>query len=89
LAKNSLALEGRETAGGAEGFDSSGDSGPGVLFATLRDAGDEAAIIRGAYFDDVAVLLPTSVHEETVSRNRCDRHLCHFVLPPVKRLLQL
>jgi hypothetical protein len=26
--------------------------------------------------------LPSSVHEETVSRNRRDRHLCHFCLAP-------
>jgi hypothetical protein len=84
LAKDSLALEGRETASGAEGFDGGGDRGFGVLFATLREAGDEATIKRGAYFDDVAVLLPTSVHEEAVSRNRRDRHLCHFCLAPRK-----
>ena len=82
LAKNALALEGGQTAGGAEGFDGGGDGGFGVLFAALRDAGDQAAIVGGADFYQVAVLLPTSVHEEAVRRNRRDRHLCHFCLAP-------
>ena len=77
LAQNALALEGRETARGAEGFDGGGDGGFGVLFAALHDAGDQAAVVGGANFDDVAVLLPSTVHEETVRRHRRDRHLCH------------
>src|SRR5262249_49862382 len=43
LTENSLSFEGGEAARCAEGFDSGGDGGVGVLFAPLRDAGDETA----------------------------------------------
>ena len=82
LAENALPFEGGKATCSAEGFDGGGDGGVGVLFAALRDAGDQIAIVGSADLDKVALLLPPAVYEETVCRNRRDRHLCHVCLPP-------
>ena len=82
LAEDALAFEGRKAASGAERFDCGGNGGFGVLFAALRDSGDDAAVVGSADFDEIAVLLPAAIDEETVRRNRRDRHLCHFCLAP-------
>ncbi len=66
LAQDALAFEGGQTAGGAEGFDGGGDGGFGVSAAALGDAGDQAAVVGGADFDEVAVFAPAAVEEESV-----------------------
>jgi hypothetical protein len=81
-AEDALALKGRQAASGAEGFDGGGYGGFRMLLSALRDAGDEAAIIRSVNLDDIAILLPTAIHKKTMRRNRRDRHLCHDVWAP-------
>ncbi len=77
--------EGGKAARGAKGLDRRGDGGFGVFAASLHDSGDQGAVIGGANLDDVAVFPPLAVYEETVGRNRRDRHLCHdFFWPPIK-----
>jgi len=82
LAKNALTFKRWKTTSGAECFHGGCDSSLGMSSISLSDTGDQAGIVRGADFDYVALLLPSTIHKETVRRNRRDRHLCHVVLPP-------
>ena len=74
-AENALALEGGQAARGAKSFDGGGDGGFRVLPAALHNAGNEAAVVRRANLDDIAVVLPPSIHKKAMRRNGRDRHL--------------
>ncbi len=82
--ENALALEGGQAAGGAESLDGGGDGGLGVFVAALHDPGNQAAVVGGANFDDVAIFSPPAIHKETVRGNGRDRHLWHDFFCPRK-----
>ena len=77
LTEHALALEGGEAAGGPESLDCGGNSGFRMLSSSLIDAGYEAAVVGSVNFNEIAIFMPTAIHEETMSRNRRDRHFCH------------
>ncbi len=81
-AKDALAFEGGQAAGGAESLDGGGDGGLGVLAAALHDAGDQASVIGSVDLDDIAVFPPPAIQKKTVGRNGRDRHLCHDFFGP-------
>ncbi len=79
--QHALALEGGQTAGGAERFHSGGNGGFGVFAASLRHSANYAAVVRRADFDNVAVLHPPAVDEETVGCDRNERQFRHWAGP--------
>ena len=63
-AENALAFKGGQPARGAESLDGGGNGRLGVFTPALHDAGNQAAIVRGANFYDVAVFAPPAIHKK-------------------------
>src|SRR4029077_2089002 len=89
LAQNSLPFEGGQSPGGAERLDGGGNGRVRVFAASLVHVRDEGAVIRRANIDDVSLLQPLPVQEETVGCNWNHRHLGHASPLSIARVIRL
>ena len=77
LAQNPLTFEGGQSPCGSERLDRGGYGSVRVFAASLVDVGDQRAVVRRVYVDDVTLFQPLPVQKKSVGCNRSYRHFSH------------